>query len=99
MQQGCCIQVSAIDDLKAQVSNSRELQQQLQSRATSLEKTQAFVTEELRVQKAEHAHSLRQATLEAAIAGVNGGAGLHSAALPSHATPSGLVTPSLIVTE
>lgn len=82
-----------MDDLKAQVSESSKLQQQLQSRATSLEESQAFVTEELRVQKAEHAQSLRQATLEAAIAGAHGRAGLYGAALPSHATPFELVTP------
>ena len=81
------------------MSDSGKLQQQLQSRATSLEETQALVTEELRLQKAEHAQSLRQATLEAAIAGANSRAGLHGAALPSHAMPSGLVTPFLKVTE
>ena len=53
------------------------------------------MTKELRVQRDEHAQSLRQAILEAAIAGSHGRAGLHGAALPSHATPFGLVTPSL----
>ena len=77
------------------MSDSLEVQQQLQSRATSLEEAQALVNEELRVQKAEHAQSLRQASLEAAIAGANGRAGLHGAASPSDATPFGLVTLSL----
>ena len=89
------IQVTVLDDLKAQVNESLALQQQLQCKATSLEEIQALMTEELRVQKAERAQSLRQATLEAAMAGANGRAGLHGAALPSHATPFGLVTPLL----
>lgn len=70
-----CMQVSALDDLKTQMGDSLELQLQLQTRATSLEETQALVTEELRVQKAEYAKSLRQATLDAAVVGADGRAG------------------------
>lgn len=92
LKKHCCAQVTALDGLKAQLSDSLEVQQQLQSRATSLEEAQALVNEELRVQKAEHAQSLRQASLEAAMAGANGRAGIHDAASPSHATPFGLVT-------
>ena len=50
------------------MNDSLELQQQLQSRATSLEEGQALVNEELKAQKAEHAQSLRQAIIAAGVA-------------------------------
>ena len=83
------MQISILEDLKAQLSDSLELQQQLQTRATSLEETQALVAEELRVHRFERAQS--QATLEAAIAEATGKAGPPLSALPSQALPLGLV--------
>ena len=86
------MQISILEDLKAQLSDSLEVQQQLQTRATSLEETQALVAEELRVHRIERDQSVsRQATLEAAIAEVVGKAGPSLTASPSRPLPLGLV--------
>ncbi len=79
-----------LDDLKAQIVSSRQLLQQLQSRAANLETAQALTTQKLGALRQERGETLRRATLELAIAELANGKLVKPAA--SHGPPRRLVS-------